>query len=67
MIKVEGYKAFVGKMELRTYFGETIQLDGQFLYKPDTKCWYNKGSSCPEEMVVNIVEDYLSYRLNSGS
>ena len=27
-------------------------LDGVWLYKPDTKCWYVKGQSFPEGIVV---------------
>ena len=46
MIIVEGYKAFMGTMLV---FGGK-KVFGDWLYKPDTKCWYCRGSSYPEDV-----------------
>ena len=49
MICVEGYKAFRGKMKVTpgnpAY--PPFELEGEWLYKPDTDCWYCKGRSFP--------------------
>lgn len=61
MIKVEGYKAFKGKMEIVLHSGSTIELDGDFLYKPDTQCWYYKGHSYPErhcKVILDRTEEF---------
>ena len=49
MIRVEGYKAFRGTMQVtpgNPAYPPFI-LDGDWLYKPDTDCWYCKGRSFP--------------------
>lgn len=58
MIKVEGYKAFKGTMRItpKSNVVEPFELTGSWLFKPDMKCWYGKGSSFPEE-ICEIVED----------
>ena len=49
MICVEGYKAFRGTMKVTpgnpAY--PPFTMDGDWLYKPDTDCWYCKGRSFP--------------------
>lgn len=47
VISVEGYKAFRGTMKIRpkTAAVPSFELSGDWLYKPDTGCWYGKGSS----------------------
>lgn len=49
MICVEGYKAFRGTMKVTpgnpAY--PPYELTGDWLYKPDTDCWYCKGQSFP--------------------
>ena len=45
MIMVEGYKAFRGTMAI----GDFVSITGDWLYKPDTDCWYCKGKSYPAE------------------
>lgn len=45
IICVEGYKAFRGSMEIVTMSGMTIR--GEWLYRPDTDCWYCGGYSYP--------------------
>ena len=58
MIKVEGYKAFHGKMKItpkNPQFPEMI-FECDWLYKPDTRCWYGNGMSWPEEICEVISE-----------
>lgn len=58
MIKVEGYKAFRGEMII-TPLVSTIKpftVSGDWLYKPDTKCWYCGGRSYPQE-VCSVLSD----------
>ena len=57
IISIEGYKAFRGTMKIRpkTAAVPAFELSGDWLYKPDTKCWYGKGSSFPED-ICTIVE-----------
>ena len=49
MICVEGYKAFRGTMKVTPGNPEypPYELTGEWLYKPDTDCWYCKGQSFP--------------------
>ena len=54
VISVEGYKAFRGVMAITVrefrfpVIGGTRQLvKGDWLYRPDTGCWYCKGLSYP--------------------
>lgn len=59
MIKVEGYKAFHGTMRIvpKNTSIEPIVIEGtDWLYKPETKCWYGNGRSFSEE-ICEIVED----------
>lgn len=59
MIKVEGYKAFHGTMRIvpkNMNVEPMIINDTDWLYKPDTKCWYGDGRSFAEE-ICEIVED----------
>jgi hypothetical protein len=53
MIEVEGYKAYSGKMRVtpKANFHGPFILTGQFLYKPDTDCWYHNGDSYPSSFV----------------
>ena len=59
MIKVEGYKAFRGVMKIipKCESISPFELEGDWFYKPDTKCWYGKGQSFPEEICEIIKED----------
>ena len=52
IICVEGYKAFRGIMQItpKNPKIKPFELSGEWLYKPDTKCWYGNGSSYPEEI-----------------
>ena len=53
MICVEGYKAFRGTMYHKML---DKKITGEWLYKPDTDCWYCNGSSYPN-VVLKIIDD----------
>lgn len=56
VISVEGFKAFRGTMRITPKAAvPAYDLHGDWLYKPDTKCWYGKGSSFPED-ICTIME-----------
>lgn len=53
MIKVEGYKAFHGDMKIvpkNAFYLPFYICDKDWLYKPDTDCWYGDGRSFPAEI-----------------
>ena len=60
MICVEGYKAFRGTMRITPRAnGEPIpekswELTGDWLYRPDTGCWYGKGQSFPAALCTPV-------------
>lgn len=58
MISVEGYKAFRGTMRItpKTDRVQPFELAGDWLYKPEYKCWYGGGRSFPAE-VCSVAED----------
>jgi hypothetical protein len=58
MIKVEGYKAFKGIMKIspKCEGVKPFELEGDWLYKPDSECWYGKGSSFPFEICEVVKE-----------
>lgn len=57
VIRVEGYKAFRGTMKIRpkTASVPSFELNGDWLYRPDTDCWYGKGR-CFAADICKIVE-----------
>ena len=60
MIKVEGYKAFHGDMKIvpkNAFYLPFYICDKDWLYKPDTDCWYGDGRSFPAE-ICEIQEEY---------
>ena len=57
MIKVEGFKAFHGDMKITPTNGlypPFYVCDTDWLYRPDTKCWYGNGSSYTEQICEPI-------------
>ena len=58
MIRVEGYKAFHGDMKITPpsslAFDPFIITNKDWLYKPDTDCWYGDGRSFPAEVCEPI-------------
>ena len=60
MIQVEVYKAFHGTMRIvptNPKFPTREIADADWLYKPDTNCWYGKGSSFPADICEVVKED----------
>ena len=58
MIVIEGYKAFSGVMEITPKRDGALPfaIHGDWLYKPDEKCWYGMNCSFPEE-ICSIKEE----------
>ena len=52
IISVEGYLAFRGYMRITPMNKQYLphEVFGDWLYKPDTKCWYCNGLSYPAEI-----------------
>lgn len=59
MIKVEGYKAFRGIMKIspKTSTIRPMNIEGDWLYKPEYDCWYCGGRSFPAS-ICEVSEDY---------
>lgn len=56
IIHIEGYKVFTGTMRITPKAAvPAFELRGDWLYKPETGCWYGLGSSFAEE-ICKIVE-----------
>lgn len=58
MIESEGYKAFHGVMRITPIVPrfEPFEIEADWLYKPDTDCWYGNGSSYPAHICRVISE-----------
>lgn len=59
MIKVEGYRAFHGSMKITpksSDFDPFCIKDTDWLYKPDTDCWYGAGRSFVSEICEPLEE-----------
>lgn len=62
MIEIEGYKAFYGSMGITPANNRSpFVLVGEFLYKPDTQCWYHEGKSYSNE-VCHVLDDNSIYK-----
>ena len=51
-LECDGYKMFKGSMSIKAS-GKRFSkytVEGVWLYKPDTDCWYCKGHSYPAEV-----------------
>ena len=62
MIKVEGYKAFHGDMQISPkngFYPPFYICDKDWLYKPDTDCWYGNGQSFPSAICEPIINNNL--------
>ena len=44
MLTCEGYKMFKGRARVRFLRGNIRELDGVWLYRPDTDMWYLNGN-----------------------
>ena len=58
VIKVDGYWAFHGTMRIcpKCDNVDPFELTGDWLYKPDTRCWYGQGRSFPVEICMVVSE-----------
>lgn len=56
MIRVEGYKAFRGRMKISPINREPFHVWGDWLYKPEYDCWYCGGRSYPAS-ICTVVGD----------
>lgn len=58
MLYSEGYKMFRGTMRIvpKSCQFNPFEVRADWLYKPDTHCWYGKGFSYVED-ICEIVED----------
>ena len=59
MIRAEGYKAFSGILKVTPPNKEPYRVMGEFIYKPDTDCWYGRGRSFPAD-ICSVIEDFTS-------
>lgn len=62
MIKVEGYKAFHGGMQVSPkngFYPPFYICDKDWLYKPDTDCWYGNGQSFPSAICEPVINNNL--------
>lgn len=50
IVMCEGYQAFRGTMRIAPSSGNTEDITGDWMYKPDTRCWYCRGRSYPVEI-----------------
>lgn len=59
MIKVDGYKAFHGVMRItpKSKCVSPFEVEGDWLYKPDTGCWYCKGRSYGADICTVVRDD----------
>lgn len=59
MIIVNGYKAFKGIMRIYDCIGETFEIEGSWLYRPDTGNWFCQETDDRFRADrCEIVEDY---------
>ena len=64
IISVEGYKAFHGDMHIvptNKLYPSFYICDKDWLYKPDTNCWYGDGRSFPAE-ICEIIDNDITER-----
>lgn len=62
IISVEGYKAFHGDMLItpaNPMYSPFVVQESDWLYKPDTDCWYANGSSYPAQVCKIMDKDVL--------
>lgn len=59
MITVENYKAFHGVMRItpKTKCIPPLEIEGDWLYKPEYKCWYGNGASYPANFCTVVRDD----------
>lgn len=58
IIEVEGFKAFRGVMKIGFSPATLRYIRGDWLYKPDTECWYCDGESYPDHICMIMEVEY---------
>lgn len=57
MILVEGYRAFRGKLLVVPKMSPAFHLEGDFLYNPESDCWYGCGRSFSSKICEVMVDE----------
>ena len=59
MINVDNYKAFHGVMRItpRSLIVPKFEIESDWLYKPEYKCWYGNGASYGEAICTVVRDD----------
>ena len=59
MINVDNYKAFHGVMRItpRSLIVPEFEIEADWLYKPEYKCWYGNGASYGEDICTVVRDD----------
>lgn len=66
MLEVEGYKMFNGLMKITPKNDIPLfTLAGDWLYKPEYKCWYGQGRSFGED-ICSVLFDETAVKHNNG-
>lgn len=52
IISVQGYKAFTGVMRVSWPDKPSEEIYGDWLYRPDTNCWYRENETYPADICV---------------
>lgn len=65
MIKIDNYKAFHGVMRItpRSMIVPEFEIEADWLYKPEYKCWYGNGSSYGEDICTVVRDDTEKLKL----
>lgn len=65
MITVGNYKAFHGVMRItpKTKCVTPLEIEGNWLYQPEHKCWYGNGAYYSEEICTVVMDDSEKLRL----
>ncbi len=54
IVEVQGFKAFHGTMRIHWRNIEPEEIFGDWLYRPDTNCWYTGAREYPAEICTII-------------
>lgn len=59
MITVENYKAFHGVMRItpKSKCVPPLEIEGDWLYNPEYKCWYGNGASYTANLCTVVRDD----------
>lgn len=57
IISVNGYKAFTGTIRVLWSDRPTEEIYGDWLYRPDTNCWYCQDRSFPAAICMIVGAD----------